>query len=129
MTDRITRSFVASTPDGLSVAVNDYVDVEAVDKLEVTALKDSTPLIVSVQPVTPGGVQFVAVVAESYDDLLVSVDSGDPIALDGPLILMMEGIVALLGATCNVMTFVNSSTEADNDITILVGRDAVGGGM
>jgi len=127
MTDRITRSISASTPDGLSSTVSDFVDVEVVEKIEATAVKSSVPLIVLVHPATVA-VQFIAITAERYDDLTMAVGLGSPITLDGPLELMNEGLVALLGEDTSTITFTNADATEDNDITILVGRSAVAPG-
>ena len=40
MSDRITRNSVTSTPDGLVITVEDYVDVDATDKVEKTVPKE-----------------------------------------------------------------------------------------
>ena len=50
---------------------------------------------------------------------------GAPITLDAPLELQGAGLVALLGVDTSVLTFINSSATEDNDITIIIGRDAV----
>ena len=124
MTDRITRSVSISTPDGLSSTIADYQDVEVVEKIEVTAVKNSVPMVVAVHPVGTA-VQSVTITAERYTDLTLAVGMGTPITLDAPLELQGAGLVALLGVDTSAMTFINSDATEDNDITILIGRDAV----
>lgn len=123
MTDRITRAITASTPDGVSVTVADNVDVEVIEKIEANVLKNSVAKVVEVHP---AGclVQFIAITAESYEDLTLQVGSGDPITLDGPLVLMGEGVIAILGADTSQMTLTNADTLADNMVTMMVGRNA-----
>jgi hypothetical protein len=127
MTDRITRSVTVSTPDGISAAIADYQDVEVVEKIEVTAAKNSVPMVVEVCPAGVA-IQSVTITAERYSDLTLTVGLGDPITLDAALDLQGEGITALLGADLTQMTFTNSSATEDNDITIIIGRDAVAPG-
>jgi hypothetical protein len=124
MTDRITRSASISTPDGISSTIADYQDVEVVEKIEVTAVKNSVPMVVAAHPIgTP--VQSVTITAERYADLTLAVGMGAPITLDAPLELQGAGLVALLGVDTSVLTFINANVTEDNDITILIGRDAV----
>jgi hypothetical protein len=123
MTDRITRSASISTPDGISSTIADYQDVEVVEKIEVTAVKNSVPMVVAAHPIgTP--VQSVTITAERYADLTLAVGMGAPITLDAPLELQGAGLVALLGVDTSVLTFINANVTEDNDITILIGRDA-----
>lgn len=123
MTDRITRTVTISTPDGMEATISDYVDVDAVGKIEKTIPKSSVPTVVDLHPLGVA-VQCLVITATRYTDLTVIVGAGDPITLDGPLELMGEGLVALLGAETAEMTFTNADTEDANDITIIVGRDA-----
>ena len=124
MTDRITRSVSISTPDGISSTIADYQDVEVVEKIEVTAVKNSVPMVVAAHPIGTA-VQSVTITAERYSDLTLAVGLGDPITLDAPLELQGAGLVALLGVDTSVLTFINANVTEDNDITILIGRDAV----
>lgn len=124
MTERITRSVSISTPDGISSTISDYQDVEVVEKIEVTAVKNSVPMVVAAHPIGTA-VQSVTITAERYSDLALAVGMGSPITLDGALELQGAGLVALLGVDTSAMTFINSSATEDNDITIIIGRDAV----
>lgn len=124
MTDRITRSVSISTPDGISSTIADYQDVEVVEKIEVTAVKNSVPMVVAAHP-TGTPVQSVTITAERYADLTLAVGMGAPITLDAPLELQGAGLVALLGVDTSVLTFTNANATEDNDITIIIGRDAV----
>lgn len=124
MTDRITRSLTASTPDGLQVTVADNIDVEAVDKIEATIPKSSVPTAVNLHPLLVG-VQFIAITATVYEKLTFEVGDGDPVTLDHALVLIGEGLVALLGASTSTITFTNTDTLEDNEVSIMVGRDAI----
>ncbi len=66
----------------------------------------------------------MSITAERYTDLTVAVGMGAPVTLDAALELQGAGLVALLGVDTSVMTFTNDDTEEDNNITIIVGRDA-----
>ena len=124
MTDRITRSVSISTPDGISSTIADYQDVEVVEKIEVTAVKNSVPMVVAAHPIGTA-VQSVTITAERYSDLTLAVGMGAPITLDAPLELQGAGLVTLLGVDTSVLTFTNANATEDNDITIIIGRDAV----
>lgn len=126
MTDRITRSVSVSTPDGTSATIADYQDVDVVEKIEVTAAKNSTPMVVAAHP-SGTAVKSITITAERYADLTLTVGIGDPITLDAALELQGTGLVALLGADTSSLTFINADTEEDNDITIIIGRDAEAG--
>jgi hypothetical protein len=114
----------ASTPDGLQVVVADNIDVEAVDKIEATIPKNSVPTAVNLHPLLVG-VQFITITATTYEDLTFKVGDGDPVTLDRALILMGKGLVALLGASTSTITFTNASALVDNEVSIMVGRDAI----
>ena len=124
MSDRITRNSVTSTPDGLVITVEDYVDVDATDKIERTVPKNSVATEVSLHP-EGAVVDFIAITATRYTDLTFEVGQGSPITLTKALVLMGNGLVKLLGAETAVMTFTNANALTDNAITILVGRAAV----
>lgn len=115
---------MASTPDGLQVTVADNIDVEAVDKIEATVPKGSVATAVNLHPLLVG-VQFIAITATSYEDLTFVVGEGTPVTLDRALVLMGEGLVALLGASTSVITFTNADALLDNEVSIMVGRDAI----
>lgn len=61
----------------------------------------------------------------SVDGTVTSTNSTGKIPLDGPQMFMGEGQVALLGTTCNDLTFVNEGATADASIRIFVGRTAI----
>ena len=123
MSDRITRSLTATTPDGLVITVEDYVDVDATDKIEKTIPKNSVATEISLHPLG-SIVEFIAITATSYTDLSFRVGAGSPILLTKALVLMGNALVALLGAETALMTFTNANTLTDNAVTILVGRSA-----
>jgi hypothetical protein len=109
------------------MSMDDYVDIEAYDKIEVTVTKNSAPVTVEVQPGGAGDVEFIIITADVYANLSFEVDeSGTDVTLDGPLMLTSPGLVALLGATCNEIVFTNTHVTIDRNVTILVGRTASG---
>jgi hypothetical protein len=104
--------------------------VDAYDKItvDVPPQADGNPgrATVEVQPGGVGQVRFLLIESSVYDaeDLTygVSVDA-TPIALDTLQVLIGAGVVGLLGAAPQTMTFSNKLTQVAA-IQILVGRDA-----
>lgn len=106
------------------------IEAEAYDRIDVS-VPTGTPntATVQVQPGDPGQVQLLLITASSYPvdgggnaQLTYTVDGGDLVALDAPLLVAGAGAVGLLGAV-NQIVFTNDSPE-EIDVSILVGRDA-----
>jgi len=109
------------------------ISAEAYERIEVTVPAaaggaDGT-LTVDVQPGGAGQVRLVCITASAYPtaadgsaELTYSVDGGDAVDLDAPLLLVGGGIRTLLGNVQQVV-FTNASA-AEVDVVIVVGRDA-----
>ncbi len=109
------------------------VTAEAFERIEVTVpgAADGADGTVTVD-VQPGGerqVQLVFLTASAYPSaedgsarLTYSVDGGDAIDLDAPLLLLGDGIRTLLGEVQQVV-FTNAE-PVPLDLVLLVGRDA-----
>lgn len=126
MSETIKYSFSIQVAGGPKVAEADTIEVEAYDMLEVEVPDSGTSGGVATVNVQPGdsGVKFLQITADSYEDLTYEVDGGSSQTLDGPLLLIGEGAVALLGATQKQFEFTNAGATAIV-VNILVGRDAV----
>lgn len=126
MSETISYSFTIQVAGGPKVTDVDKFEVEAYDMLEVDVPDTGTSggvATVDVQP-SASGVKLLLVTADSYEQLTYKVDSGSVQTLDGPLLLIGEGAVKLLGSTQNQFEFTNADTAA-NTVNILVGRDAI----
>ena len=111
--------------DGPQVSVPYQLQVDAYDKIDIE-LPATNPSSATVD-IQPGDqAQFLLISSNLYDaGLTYEVDSsGNSNALDGPLFLVGEGAVSLLGATQQQFEFTNTTGEPVS-ISILVGRNAV----
>lgn len=129
MTDVVTYRMELSVADGPSVAPDDHFDAESYTKIEATIPKNSVATTVNVQPSLLTELQAILITAESYEDLTFTVDEGIvPITLDGPLMLIGPGLIALLAGiagTLNDLVFTNANATVDNMVTILLARTAI----
>ena len=114
MAETIKYSFSIQVAGGPKAADADSIEVEAYDMLEVEVPDSGTSGGVATVNVQPGdsGVKFLQISADSYEDLTYEVDGGSSQTLDGPLLLIGEGAVALLGATQKQFVFTNAGATA-----------------
>ena len=125
MPNNISGVLTIRIVDGPQVSVPYQLEVEAYDKIDIE-LPATNPSTATVK-IQPGDqAQLLLITSSLYNaDLTYKVDgSGSPIPLDGPLFLVGEGAVSLLGATQQEFKFTNKTSEPAS-ITILVGRNAV----
>jgi hypothetical protein len=111
---------------GPRVAEAGELVVDAYDKLSVQLAGNATDIDVDVQPSATGGeVELLVLKASSYGQgVTFSADAGTTtLALDGPVVLIGTGAVALLAAAPQSLRFSNPATDPV-DIEILVGRQA-----
>lgn len=121
MAESIKWNFVTQVLQGPSVSAADTIDdVDAYDKFDVI-IPDTASQAVNL---VPGGASIsLLVINPQTPDANLSYDlSGNPVALDGPHVLIGAGAVSLLGGASS-LTFSNN-TGADATIEILVGRDS-----
>ena len=120
MSETIKWNFVTQVLNGPSVSAAASIgDVDAYDKFDIN-LADTDSQVVNL---TPGGDTSLLVINPQVPDENLSYDlSGNPIALDGPHVLIGAGAVSLLGGATS-LTFTNN-TGADAVIEILIGRDS-----
>lgn len=120
MSETIKWNFVTQVLKGPSVSAASSIDaVDAYDKFEI-AVGDTLSQVVNL---TPGGNTYLLVInpRPPHADLSYELD-GNPVALDGPHVLIGSGAVSLLGGATS-LTFTNNS-GADAVIEILIGRDS-----
>ncbi len=123
MPERIVYTQSMVVDSGPSIVKNAAIEVEAYDVVDVVAPHGGSA-VVDIQPGGAGQVQAIFISADSYEDLTLTVDAGTPATLDGPIMLIGAGSVALLGATQKVFTFANAHVSRDINIKVLVGRTA-----
>ncbi len=124
MSDVVTYELSLSTPEGPELVVADHFDSEAVEKIEVVAPKNSVPITVNVAVL---GVTALFITADNYTgDLTFTVNELEAVlTLNGPLMLIGEGALALLAIGITDLVFTNADATTDANITIMVTRDAV----
>lgn len=119
MPEKIKWNCVAQVLNGPSVSSVVEIEPDAYDKFEVLIIDSTTQAV----DLVPSGKVFLLIVNPKKPDKKLTYDlGGSPIALDGPLTLIGEGAVSLLGGATS-LTFTNG-TGADVIIEILIGRDA-----
>lgn len=122
----IDYSLRVAVDGGPTLLKTGTVEVGAVDVIKGTAAKSGGTASLDVQPEAITGIKFVCIESTNYEDLLLSVD-GDVTALvvDGPIMLIGAGAVAMLQATQLHFVFTNRDSVAAADIRITVGRSGV----
>jgi hypothetical protein len=120
MSETIKWNFVTQVLKGPSISAASSIEgVDAYDKFDIS-LADTETQVVNL---TPGGNTYLLVINPDtpHEDLSYELD-GNPVALDGPHVLIGAGAVSLLGGVTS-LTFTNN-TGADTAIEILIGRDS-----
>ena len=122
MAEKLSWTFAARVLGGPTIARSGDVEVEAYVKLAVT-IKKNTSQDVEIFPGAGGSAQLVIISPAVPSDKLTYELGGNKVALDGPLILIGSGAVAMLGAKVGTLKFENKTAQ-DADIEIIGGRDA-----
>lgn len=120
MSETINWNFVTQVLQGPSVsAAASITDLDAYDKFEI----DLADTVTQAVDLVPGDTLSLVVINPQPPHADLSYElGGNPVALDGPHVLIGSGAVSLLGGATS-LTFTNN-TGADAVIEILVGRDA-----
>ena len=120
MSETIKWNFVTQVLQGPSVSgAANIDDVDAYDKFDID-LADSVTQTVNL---VPSGSISLLVINPKTPNIDLNYDlGGNPVALDGPHVLIGSGAVSLLGGVTS-LDFTNN-TGADAVIEILVGRDS-----
>lgn len=120
MSETIKWNFVAQVLKGPSISGADSINgIDAYDKFDIS-LEDGLTQTVNL---TPGGTTSLMIInpGTPHASLTYELD-GNPVALDGPHVLIGTGAVGLLGGATSLDFTNNSGDEAT--IEILVGRDS-----
>jgi hypothetical protein len=120
MSETIKWNFVTQVLKGPSIsAAASIAGIDAYDKFDIS-LADTDTQVVNL---TPGGNTHLLVInpVPPHADLSYEL-GGNPVALDGPHVLIGAGAVSLLGGATS-LTFTNN-TGADAVLEILIGRDS-----
>lgn len=126
MPETINWSVTFDAVLGPRVAESGSKEVAAYDKLSVQLAGNASEVDVEVQPsAAAGDVELLVMRASSYDPpVTYSADAGTTdFPLDGPVVLIGTGAVALLAAVPQTLRFDNPSADPV-DVEILVGRQA-----
>ena len=120
MSETIKWNFVTQVLKGPSVSAAASIDdVDAYDKFEIN-LEDGVTQDVDL---TPGGATYLLVINPKPPSADLSYElGGNPVALDGPHVLIGTGAVGLLGGATS-LSFTNGTGD-DAVIEILIGRDS-----
>lgn len=129
MTDTINYTMEMIITGGPTVSADNHFEAEGYEKIEANIPKGSVVTTVEVQPGALTQLQALIITAERYTDLSFTVDEAvTEHTLDGPLMLIGPGNIAMIGATLNNLVFTNADTEDANLVTILVARTAIEAG-
>lgn len=126
MPETINWSFSVAAAKGPRVYGSDAVELDAYDKASVVLAAGETNIDVQVQPAGAAGRVHVLVIGASAFDagITFSADAGTTaFPLDGPVVLIGRGAVALLAGAPQTLQFSNT-TPNDVTVDILVGRDS-----
>jgi hypothetical protein len=120
MSETIKWNFVTQVLHGPSVSAAASIDgVDAYDKFDINLADTATQQV----DLMPGGATSLLVINPRPPHAAISYElGGNPVAMDGPHLLIGPGAVSLLGGVTS-LTFTNNS-GADAVIEILVGRDS-----
>jgi hypothetical protein len=105
------------------------IDIEAVDRTEVTIAPGDTDKVVEIQPSAAGALYLLLIKSSSYGPHLTfkandgTTDSASAVVLDSPQ-LFSGGSIALFGVAPRRLKFSNSSTDKPGTLEIYVARDA-----
>jgi hypothetical protein len=119
----INYSLSVQVAGGPKVAVSRSLTVHAYDVVDVS-IPAAGSADVEIEPGTKAGrVKLLVITADVYADL--KYDTGTAHVLDGPLVLVGEGAVALLDSTPGTIKFSNGHATEARPIHVFVGRAAV----
>jgi hypothetical protein len=126
MPETMNWSFSIEAVQGPRISGSDALQVDAYDKVSVDLEAGAADVNVQIQPANAAGrVQLLVIRATAYDPAIsFSADAGTTVfALDGPVVLVGAGPVALL-ATAPQTLQLSNGTATDVTVDILVGRDS-----
>jgi hypothetical protein len=122
MSERINWSYKVQAVGGPTLAGSGSTSTDAYEKFTLTVPTPAgTAVVVDVSAGT--GAQFLLLTASVYENVTFKVGAGPVRKLQGPILLVGSGAMALLGAALNQFTFTNNGTT-DVTIGLFIGRDA-----
>lgn len=125
----ITTNFVATVAGGPSLGRSFKLAVDAFDLVDVSIADGAADEAVELQPGGAGQVQFLLVLADSYDPALsykINAATNPSHDLDRELLLAGEGALGLLDDPPNELLFTNANgTGQAISVRVLVGRKAI----
>jgi hypothetical protein len=126
--ERISWILGVEIGGGPTASATDTMLVDAYDKVQADIAAAADKLPVDVQPAS-SGVKLLSITSTVYDPKLTfSVNAEEAsenkrIKLDGPMLLVGEGSVGLLGPTPKRLFFYNKTNPGqDAAVSIIVGR-------
>lgn len=122
----ITTNFVATVKGGPSLGRSFALAVDAYDLVDVSIADGAAAEAVELQPGGAGQVQFLLVLADSYDPALsykVNKAANPSHDLDRELLLAGDGALGLLGDPPKQLLFTNATGQAIS-VQVLIGRNA-----
>jgi hypothetical protein len=121
----IDYSLRVAVDKGTTLSRTGTVEVGAIDVVRGTAAKSGGEASFDVQPEAITGIEFVCIESSNYANLTLEVDGGAAITVDGPIMLIGAGAVAMLQATQNYFVFTNADTVSNANIRVTIGRSGV----
>jgi len=121
----ITTNFVTTVTGGPSLGRSFKLEVDAYDLVDVSIADGAADEAVELQPGGAGQVQFLLVLADSYDPALsykVNAAANPSHDLDRELLLAGEGALGLLGGPPNQLLLTNATGQAIS-VRVLIGRN------
>jgi hypothetical protein len=122
MSERINWSYKVEAVGGPTLAGNGSMSPDSYEKFAITVPTPAgTAVTVDVSAGT--GAQFLLLTSSTYEKVTYKVGGGATRTLNGPIMLVGSGAMALLGGTLNQFTFTNNGTT-DVTVGLFIGRDA-----
>lgn len=122
----INTLFKTTVEGGPAISRQFKIEVDAFDMIDLSVEDGAADEVVELQPGGSGQVQFLLVLADSYDPALsykVNAGGNPSHDLDRELLLAGEAAVGLLGFPPNDLLFTNGTGQAIA-VRVLVGRNA-----
>lgn len=122
MSERINWSYKVQAVGGPTLAGSGNISPDAYEKFTIM-VPAPAGTAVGVDVMAGTGAQFLLLTSSSYENVTYKVGGGATRTLNGPIMLVGSGAMALLGDPLNKFTFTNNN-PIDITIELFVGRDA-----
>jgi hypothetical protein len=122
MSERINWSYKVQAVGGPTLAGSGSASTDSYEKFTITVPTPAgTAVVVDVS--AGASAQFLLLTSSTYENVTYKVGGGAARTLNGPILLVGSGAVALIGGTLNQFTFTNNGTT-NVTIGLFIGRDA-----